>query len=82
MTINDSLLLHVLRHLTREQEQLKEKKENLHLTKKGMFITITASVNSANTLTKSTAFKELQNLCAVLGKGHPVLQAYPSRLFP
>ena len=41
MTITDSLLLYVLKHLTREQEQMKEKKEKMHLTKKGMFITIT-----------------------------------------
>jgi hypothetical protein len=41
LNITDSLLLHVLKHLAREQERMKEKKEKMHLTKKGMFITIT-----------------------------------------
>ncbi len=61
MTVTDSLLLYVLKHLAREQEWMKEKKEKMHLTKKGMSITITVlhSLHSANTLTKSTAFKEL-----------------------
>jgi hypothetical protein len=42
LNISNSLLLHVLQHLTTEQERKKEKKEKMpHLTKKGMFITIT-----------------------------------------
>ncbi len=41
MTVMDSLLLHMLKHLAKEQQQMKEKKEKMHLTKKGMFITIT-----------------------------------------
>ena len=41
MTVTNSLLQHVLKHLAKEQQQMKEKKEKMHLTKKGMFITIT-----------------------------------------
>jgi hypothetical protein len=41
MNVTNSLLLHALKHLAREQERMKEKKEKMHLTKKGMFITIT-----------------------------------------
>ena len=41
LNVTDSLLLHVLKHLAREQERLKEKKEKMHLTKKGTFIAIT-----------------------------------------
>ena len=41
LNITDSLLLHVLQHLATEQQRMKEKKEKMHLTKQGMFITIT-----------------------------------------
>ena len=41
LNVTNSLLLHVLQHLATEQQRMKEKKEKMHLTKQGMFITIT-----------------------------------------